>query len=141
MHTLHSNDLEGMSQLKVLDLGWNRIETIPAQFFDPTPNIEQISIRANKVKHVGVNISQLNRLFTMWMDGNNCVKMVANKNAVRLQKLNELMMNDCPMLISTTLATNTLATTTLATTTLARTTLTTHINMYSGAGHCETCQC
>lgn len=112
MHTLHSNDLEGMSQLKVLDLGWNKIETIPAQFFDPTPNIEQISIRANKVKHVGINISQLNRLKTMWMDSNICVKMVA-QNAVRLQKLNERMTNDCPMLNSDT---TTRATTTLITT-------------------------
>lgn len=93
---LFASDLEGLGDLRVLDLGWNKIETIPAQFFDSTPKIEQISIRANRVKHVGIDILQLNRLTDMYMDGNICVKMIA-RTAARLQLLQGRMRSDCRM--------------------------------------------
>lgn len=94
---LHSNDLQGLSNLKILDLGFNKIDSIPANFFDETPNIEQISFLANKVKYVAIRIlPELRYVTDFYMGGNKCVSMdVRLGNQDQLRNLHALTKVDC----------------------------------------------
>lgn len=48
---LHGDDLLGLHSLEYLDLADNLIDTVPAKFFDHTPNLVQVSLFKNRIKH------------------------------------------------------------------------------------------
>lgn len=84
---LHSDDLQGYTSLKTLDLHSNSIDKVPINFFDPTPNLEHVNLADNKIKYFEAKIfPKLNRLANFFMGKNVCI----DKNAINDRELREL---------------------------------------------------
>lgn len=78
LNTLHSDDLVGLTYLRVLDVANNSIRFVPAHFFDPTPYLEHVSFARNSITRVVPRIlPELSRLRSFHMNKNSCMNMYA----------------------------------------------------------------
>lgn len=78
LNTLHSDDLVGLTSLRVLDVADNSIRFVPAGFFDPTPYLEIASFARNGItRFVPRILPELSRLRSFHMNRNSCINMEA----------------------------------------------------------------
>lgn len=92
---LHENDLEGLTKLKMLDMYGNFIETVPANFFVPTPNLESVSFSTNRIKYFEArSVPILPKLTRYWLERNPCINFNA-ENPRDLRFVHALLKVDC----------------------------------------------
>lgn len=92
---LYGDDLAGLTMLISLDLRDNRIETVPANFFDHTPSIERISLNNNKIKYFFPRIfPQLTQLRFVNILSNVCIDVDAETSR-SLRDLHALLKIQC----------------------------------------------
>lgn len=78
LNILNSDDLVGLTDLRVLDVAYNSIRFVPVRFFDPAPNLEHVSFSENSIAHFVPRIlPDLSHLKSFHMNRNSCINMYA----------------------------------------------------------------
>lgn len=105
---LHSDDLLGLNLLEDVWFGNNLIETVPAKFFDHTPNLRRFSFIGNRIKHFVPSLSLLiARLTSFELTSNVCINF--NGNSPRaLRQLHGLLKVQCKPEVSPINTSNTI---------------------------------
>lgn len=95
MSELHADDLHGLTNLEFLDLSENRIQSVPADFFNPTPYLVQVTFASNKIKYFEARIlPQLVRITYFNMSSNICVNLHASTSRL-MRELHALIKTQC----------------------------------------------
>lgn len=95
LRELHGDDLLGLILLEELYLAANIIETVPANFFDHTPNIRMVALHENRIKHFEASFfPQLAQLNGFNINSNVCISFNAG-NARALRQLHGLLRIQC----------------------------------------------
>ncbi len=74
LENFHSNILNGLSNLKFLDLFDNKLTWLSSNFFKHIPNIAKLDVGFNRIDAIHPRtFENLKKLNSVWLDGNICV--------------------------------------------------------------------
>lgn len=71
---LTEDDFEGLSSLTLLNMGYNKVTTIPSNFFAHTPKVRFISFSQNPLTTIAPKVFEpLHNLLSLSLDQSNCI--------------------------------------------------------------------
>lgn len=87
--TVVKEDLSPFTKLKYLDMGFNKLNTLPSNLFEGNPDLEWIDFSDNKLRNIGINLLEpITKLNYADFQSNTCVDYRAwdktNKHELQL---------------------------------------------------------
>jgi len=93
---LHQSDLKVFPKLVQFWLFGNSLEILEENLFEFNPDLEFISLWANKISHIDPNVfAKLTKLRYLYLFGNTCISMAAVNNSTAVQEVIKKAQTQC----------------------------------------------
>ena len=93
---IHQSDLKDYSKLVALWFFGNDLEVLEENLFEFNPNIEWISLGANKITHIDPFVlAKLIKLKTLYLFSNPCINVLAENNPTEVQSVIKTAQHQC----------------------------------------------